>query len=581
MIEEGGVFWTPDRAKPGVALLRDGDRWLEFSDPIETRVASSLDEVVPLLEWAESAAESNWVVGHLAYDAAPALDSALVAIRSDRPLGSFSTYRLARSFKYCAQGSLYWANPRLSLDVTRGQYFDRLARVREHIAEGRTYQVNLTHRLAGTINSDAGEIFCALVEPYAPDHGALIVMEDGAILSLSPELFFQRDGQEVTCQPMKGTRPADWGDSEELASHPKDRAENLMIVDMIRNDVGRIAEPGSIKADDMFVVQVNGSVLQMTSTVRAKVTSSTLDIFRALFPCSSVVGAPKVETSRVIAELETSSRGVYCGAIGWMAPGRKAKFNVAIRTLVIEGKSAEYGVGSGIVWDSEPQSEWEECKAKTVALDPIRKSWNLLETARLVPKEGLLLAEEHRERMLASARELKRKLPADHLEAYVSLERWLADPWHRDASMLVRIQATPRGEVSALMEPYKKGPKILRASVCPWPVWSGNLLLRHKTTRRLIYERALASQPSANEVILWNERGELTEFTFGNLVLKLDGDFWTPPVSCGLLPGIQRAVELESGKIREKILTKEDLLRSEEVWHINSVRGWTAIKLIN
>ncbi len=571
MIEEGGVFWTPDRAKPGMALLRHEGRWLEFSGSIEQRKAEDLKEVLPLLEWAEAQSESRWIVGHVAFDAAPAFDPAFVVHPTEETLAEFTAYDQVKSFQLLAPSRLAHALPSLSSEVGADDYLATIQAIRAMVAEGRTYQVNFTFPLSGTLGADYADIFCGLVESFAPDYAALILGESEAILSLSPELFFERDQSYVRCKPMKGTRPIE-SSPEELEGDPKDRAENLMIVDMIRNDLGRVAVPGSVQVPRLFEVEACGTVLQMTSNVEAQVTGSTVNIFRALFPCASVVGAPKVEAMRIINETERAPRGVYCGAIGFMAPGRRARFGVAIRTLKLRGDQGTYGVGSGIVWDSEPETEYAECLQKSLALAPISNPLGLFETLLWEPEGGYRFLDEHLARLECSGAALGVGVAAAH-EALRDFASGLSEP------CVVRVECQGGGArcESRSLQPW---PPRLTAVLDIRPTYSADWRLAHKTTWRAVYDSARERAGSGNEVLLWNERGELCEFTWGNVVLRIEGELWTPPLSSGLLPGIQRAADLGAGRILVRVLTLADLARAVEIWHINSVRAWTPVDLL-
>lgn len=559
------TFWTPDRSKSGLALVRSGNTWLEFRDPIETRTATTLSEVLPLIEWAELESKTRFAVGFVSFDAAPAFDQFSVVSGSAVPLARFATYDQFEPFQYLTLGGLGFYDPSLSAELTRENYLVQIEQIKAMLHAGRTYQVNLTYRMQGEIQGDPADMFCGLCEAHIPEYGAMLVYDDLAILSMSPELFFRRDGDIVTCQPMKGTRPLD-GDPEELRGSEKDRAENLMIVDMIRNDLGRIADTGSVSVPSLFDVSEHGTVLQMTSTVEARTSASTVEIFKAMFPCASVVGAPKVETMKVISELEKSPRGVYCGAIGVMSPGHTASFNVAIRTLVIKGHEAQYGVGSGVVWDSVAAEEWEECKVKAKALEAVN-DYCLLETGLwdAVSLGSFAFSDLHRQRMLQAAGDLGFRFAQN---------MWTC-PDFGEESKIVRVLGEQDGLIRFEDRPLVEWRKPIVAALCPWPVYSKAMKLRYKTTRRGVYERARAEFPDLDEVLLWNELGEVTEFTTGSLVVELGRELYTPPTRCGLLPGIF----VRYRGIEERVITLTDLRAARAVFHANSVRGLTEVEL--
>jgi para-aminobenzoate synthetase/4-amino-4-deoxychorismate lyase len=366
-----------------------------------------------------------------------------------------------------------------------------------------------------------------------------------------------------------------------LAATEKERAENVMIVDLLRNDLGRIARPGTVRVESLFDVERHPTVLQMTSTITARLEAGVTlgGIFAALFPCGSVTGAPKVAATKQIAALEDSPRGVYCGAIGHVAPSGEATFSVAIRTAWLDRESgvAEYGVGGGITWDSTPDGEYDEVRAKAAVLtSPPAASFELLETMRLT-REGYARRERHVARVLESARYFGFCAERGDVERALDAHAARTREYPRRVRMLVASDGTIRVEDRALAgdEAAASRPVALATS----PVSSADPFLFHKTTRRAVYDRHRAEHRDASDVLLWNERSELTEFTIGNVVLRIEGADWTPPRECGLLAGCCRAELLERGEIRERVLTLEDLARAERVWLINSVRGRVEVRV--
>ena len=401
-----------------------------------------------------------------------------------------------------------------------------------------------------------------------------------ALCSASPELFFTLDGQTITGRPMKGTLKRGRTNTEDAAraawlqADPKNRAENVMIVDMIRNDLGRIAETGSVHVPELFSAERYPTLWQMTSTVRAQTRAPLSEIFTALFPCASITGAPKVSTMGIIRALETTPRRIYTGSIGFLAPGRQAHFNVAIRTLLVDRAqaSAEYGLGGGIVWDSTASGEYEEALLKAQILTRPAPSFDLFTTLCWTPSEGCFLRERHIRRLADSAFYFGFNLDVAALEAYLDqLTESFSEP------MRVRITLTRHGTLAHQAVPLpEKSATPLRVSLAPAPVNSEEVFLFHKTTRREMYP---PPAPGTDESLLYNQRGELTEFTIGNLIAELDNQLVTPPLDCGLLPGTMRAELLESGQIREKIIRIEDLPRCTQLWLVNAVRGWVRVQL--
>ncbi|HEX2781833.1 MAG TPA: chorismate-binding protein, partial [Gemmatimonadaceae bacterium] len=381
--------------------------------------------------------------------------------------------------------------------------------------------------------------------------------------------------------PMKGTaRRGRWlaeddAAAQALAESEKERAENVMIVDLLRNDLGRIARTGTVRVRDLFRVERHPTVLQMTSVVEAELAprTSLADIFAALFPCGSVTGAPKIAAMEMIARLEDAPRGAYCGALGYVAPGGDATFSVAIRTAWLDRASGvtEYGVGGGITWDSTTAAEYDEVRAKSAVLTAApAEPFELIETMRL-DAGGYARRERHLSRVLESAKYFGFAADRAGIERALDAHAAQVSERPRRVRLLVARDGAVRVEDRALDE-RSLAPRVMALAASP--VSSDDPFLFHKTTRREAYERHRAEHPDAFDVLLWNEAGELTEFTIGNVVLRLDGTDWTPSRECGLLAGCCRAELLERGEIAERRLTRSDLARAEKVWLINSLRGW-------
>ncbi|HEX8337669.1 MAG TPA: aminodeoxychorismate synthase component I [Pyrinomonadaceae bacterium] len=556
-----------------------------FTNPVEIISAHSIDEVRPALRRVErAAAEGFYAVGFVAYEAAPAFDRALAVKRppADLPLLWFGVYERPSEVgtatgEYRVSG---WTP-----SVGRAEYERNVEAVREAIARGDTYQVNYTLRLRARFGGDDFAFYERLRAAQRTRFGAYINAGRFRVLSASPELFFRRTGGRVETRPMKGTAARGrWKGEDEaaaarLTASEKERAENLMIVDLLRNDLGRVAETGTVKVEELFRVERYPTVLQMTSTVSATLREGvTLDeLFAALFPCGSVTGAPKVSTTRFIAALEDSPRGVYCGAVGFVAPGGDAAFNVAIRTVVIDSETGEavYGVGGGVTWDSTPGGEYAEALQKAELLTEDAPDFELLETMRL-DESGYRLLEEHLARLGASADYFD--VPVDLAGVREVLARHAES--HADVPRRVRLLVSADGRARVESQPLDElPPGPLRVALALTPVKKSDRFLCHKTTRRGQYEARRAELPGVFDVLLWNEGGELTEFTNGNVVLELGGERWTPPRECGLLGGTFRAALLRAGQVSERVLTKDDLARAARVWFVNGVRGWVEVSL--
>ena len=587
-------------------LLKENETWLHFSNLYRQIWADELDEVMPALRELEDLIKINgWhAAGFISYEAAPAFDKAhrtkasfrperrdaysmdglannpvlrLRSVRGDFPYLWFGLYPpphvITLPGPASAQQALTWLPT-----VDRESYNSAIEQIRSLIAEGQTYQVNYTLRLRTEFKIDAWNFFLQLAQSQN-SHAAYVDTGRYVICSASPELFFQLDGETITCRPMKGTirrgrtTLEDSEQAQTLKDSEKNRAENVMIVDMIRNDLGRIARIGSVHVPELFTVEKYSTLWQMTSTVTAKTNASLPDIFTALFPCASITGAPKVSTMRIISELETTPRRVYTGSIGYIAPNRKANFNVAIRTAVIDrvAQNAEYGVGGGIVWDSSSADEYTEALLKARVLTEQTPTFALLETMRWTPEEGFFLREKHIVRLLDSANYFEFPISKELLEPY--LNKILSQ---FTSPQRVRLLLDKNGKLNSETQPLQplEDRPPLRVCIAKEPVHSGNIFLYHKTTHREIYEAACKDFPAYDDVLLYNEHGELTEFTIGNLVVEIDGTFFTPPLSCGLLAGTFRAHILETGQVEERIIRVEELIECTKIFLVNAVRKW-------
>ncbi|MER2528323.1 MAG: aminodeoxychorismate synthase component I [Candidatus Competibacter denitrificans] len=578
---------------PGTALLRQGQSELQFSALVRVVIAMRADEVIPALQTIEAAvnAQGQYAVGFISYEAAAAYGLAVHPPLADLPLLWFGLYdRMATVADRTTGTTQPPPAPPYSVGtweaaVDETAYAAAVARIRNYLAEGDTYQVNYTFPLQACFAGDARALFNELAAGQPTDHAALIDTGRFAICSVSPELFFALDGEQLITKPMKGTAARgrtlaeDEAHSNGLRQSKKNRAENVMIVDMLRNDLGRIAQTGSVAVPRLFDIERYPTLLQMTSTVTARTQASVVDILASLFPCASITGAPKVRTMQIIHELEKHPRGIYSGAIGFIGPQRQARFNVAIRTVLIdrERQQARYGVGGGLVWDSTAGDEYAECLLKARVLTQRRPAFQLLESLLWEPDSGYFLLPAHLQRLADSAVYFNVPLDRSAIEATLS-ERALTLQTVSKIRLLVNQDGTFAVEVQPLIHPAP--PLPLRIGLARTPVDSNTIWLYHKTTQREFYQAARASRPDCDEVILWNERGELTEASLANLILDLDGEWVTPPVSSGLLAGTYRGWLLAIGQIRERILTAADLRAARGIGLINSVRRWQTAILV-
>ncbi len=571
-----------------------GGASLRFGEPVRTLVATSPAEVVPVLgEVDQACAAGWWATGFVTYDAAPAFDAAFTVPGgrargpADLPLAWFGLHRAPLEDADAAPGAVLPGPWRAGVDPEA--YGVAFEEVQDAVRRGDTYQTNLTLPLRAGWDDGAEDHarYARLLAAQGRAFGAYLDLGRHHVLSVSPELFFARRGTTVTTRPMKGTarRGRSSAEDEErlagLRASAKERAENVMITDLLRNDLGRVAVPGTVDVPALCVPERYPTVWQLTSTVTAEVPpgAGLADLFGALFPCGSVTGAPKVSTMALIGRLEPHPRGLYCGTVGVVAPGGDATFSVAIRTLVADtlARTATYGVGSGVTVDSTPAGEHDELLAKAAVLTAApRPAFDLLETLRL--EDGAWWAlEQHLHRLAGSAAYFDRPDPVgaarralDALAVTRAEGRWR-----------VRLTVDAEGRAATAAEPLAPDPdRPWRLVLAAGPVDEQDVFLAHKTTWRQVYapHREHAAAQGADDALLWNTRGEVTETTIGSVALR-DGDgWWTPPVSCGLLPGVERALGLADGRVRERVLTVAEvqraLHRGGALFFLNSVRGW-------
>ena len=473
----------------------------------------------------------------------------------------------------------------LQLSWTRDEYTDVFAKVQDYIAAGDVYQINLTLKYRFAFSGDPVALYSALRRKQRVEYGALIGASDFQVLSLSPELFFSREGKHLTSRPMKGTAPRGRTPREDarlktwLTVDEKQRAENLMIVDLLRNDLGRIAKIGSVEVTDLFTVETYRTVHQMTSGITAELRADMglKDMLKALFPCGSVTGAPKVRAIEIIRELEAYPRGVYTGAIGHIAPNGDSQFNVAIRTLYIDADGAgEMGIGSGVVSDSKADAEFEECLLKAHFLTKADAPFELIETIRWERGLGFHLLERHLVRLQSSAAHFG--YPYDRGKVLGALS---AEVEKLDADVhMVRLLLAEDGTITVTSSQIELPSRdtVWRFAISDQRVDEKDPLFFHKTTRRQFYDREVERQKAAtgcDEVVFLNRKGELTEGSRTNLFLEIDGRLFTPALTCGLLPGTLREelIDLPRAAASEAVLTLADLRRADRIYLGNSVRG--------
>ena len=573
--------------------LRLRGRW---GAPARVLVAHHIDEVKPVLEAVHAAAEAgHWCVGHVRYEAAPAFDAALQVHAADGPLVWFEVHDGAPSAWPSAQAAGHAEARATWLPTLARPDFDAaIARIHQAIGDGELYQVNYTAPWMGTVTGEGAALFDALLRAQPGGYAACFTAGDEQVLSVSPELFFDWQasaaGGSILARPMKGTAargatPAlDAAAAERLRASPKERAENVMIVDLLRNDLSRIAEPHTVRVPELFHTQALPTVWQMTSDVQARTRSGLRlpDVFAALFPCGSVTGAPKVRAMQLIRELERQPRGIYCGAIGVVRPdgrgGIAATFNVPIRTVVMRGTQARCSIGSGITASAAAGAEWQEWLHKQAFLARASEPFEVLETLALV--DGVYRHQaEHLARMAEAAQHFG--YPWQPAAVHACLQALAAQhgsgPWR--VRLLLDRFGQPRAEAFALQPTAT--PVRLQLATRPLAEAHGEWV-RFKTTRRAHYA-AFAPAPGSGifDTVLFNAEGEITESTFGNLAMQMDDGRWlTPPLACGLLPGVGRAVALREGRVQEGVVRVQDLHRVRRWAFINSLRGWLDAELV-
>ncbi len=592
---------TGDQSEPGLQIFAAGwtgsDRGFRLRDPIDTLFADSADDAGRVLLEASARAMSGAVVaGWLAYEAAPAFDPAFHVHPSPGPYAWFAVYDADAPEQLDAAkppGRFRVAAPRFSL--TAHAYRAAFTRIQEAIYEGDVYQINFTAPLSFDVDGSPLDLWRALMARQPVPFGAYIDSGDLQILSCSPELFFRRKDDAVITRPMKGTVRRGSNEAEDdaleawLVSDPKSRAENLMIVDLLRNDLSRCCMPGTVRVPELFAAERYSTVIQMTSEVHGRLCerTSTADIFAALFPCGSVTGAPKIEAMRLIRDLEAHARGVYCGAVGFMH-GPDAVFNVGIRTAIIRGRRGVLGIGSGLVADSEAEAEYDECLLKARFLTDLadrsapavvahrrKDSPALIETMRA--ESGVIaLLELHAERLRNSALELGYCF--DEAAWRRAVEAVI--PPHEPQK--VRSLLRSDGELDVTAESLSLQNDDWRVMLSDHRINEDDVYRRHKTTNRHLYdtEWRRATESGYDEVLFLNRRGECAEGSRTNLILRRGDEWLTPPVGSGALPGVFRRHMVQSRGVLEAHLRPEDFETADEVYLCNAVRGLIRAQIV-
>lgn len=584
-------------AEAGTVLLVDaiGSRGaLLFQQPRAIIVCDRLDGVAGALAEVEAAAQGGaHLAGLVAYEAGFAFEPKLAADTLPSPTVPLVWFGIYDSARRLSPGEVseFLGNgcgtcpsvTDLTFDTSREAYEAAFAAVQRHLAAGDIYQANLTLRARFRFAGDPAALFCRLLARQPVGHAALLNLGHLSVLSLSPELFLERVGPTIRARPMKGTAPRgrtrreDLRAIRELARDPKSQAENVMIVDLMRNDLSRICAPGSVRVPDLFAVETYRTLHQMTSTVEGRLESGAgvAEAFRRLFPCGSITGAPKLRAMEILRDLEKNPRGIYCGAIGHVAPGGDFRFNVAIRTVLIDADSrGEAGTGSGIVFDSGVGPEYDESLLKLRFLTDTTPPFALIETLAWTPDAGYLLLGRHLDRLAESARHLGLPCNLAAVEAALASRAAAFSGPRR-----VRLELSQDGRFDLTDAALEPPPAEWRVVLVETPTDPADPLLYHKTTRRDLYDgvrRELSAATGCDEVLFTNRYGFVTEGSFTTLFVERDGTLLTPALDHGLLPGTLRAALLETGRAREADLRPGDL-EGARIYLGNSVRGLVSI----
>ena len=552
-----------------------GERYT-FTQPIKELKTRDLAEVADLLAQVESYQEQGYyVVGYVSYEAAPAFEEKL-AVHKAPLLAEYLLYFTVHDRVETSPIPLTYEEvdlPSNWYELTSAEDYEKaISQIHHHLRQGDTYQVNYTVQLKQDLSANPFAIYNRMVVEQEAGYNAYVEHDEMAVISMSPELFFEQNDRELTTRPMKGTTKRGLTDDEDLKEaawleqDPKNRSENMMIVDLLRNDMNRISEVGSEHVERLCQVEQYSTVWQMTSTIKSQLREDgdLVAIFRSLFPCGSITGAPKIATMGIIKDLEPQPRGVYCGTIGLLLPNGRRIFNVAIRTIQLYQGKAVYGVGGGITWDSTWESEYREVHQKAAVLYRKQARFKLITTGKINQK-NLLFEEQHLERLEKASRYFSYPFDAEDLRQKIEEECQACDV-NQDYRLRIILSKSGEMELSRqILTPLS--PIFCQAKLCLQKADLQQAFTYFKTTHRP--HLSLGKQ----EIIYHNAAGELLETSIGNLVLKIAGKLYTPPISLGVLPGIYRQHLLERGQVEEKVLTVADLNQAETIYGCNAVRG--------
>jgi para-aminobenzoate synthetase / 4-amino-4-deoxychorismate lyase len=579
-------------------LDRDNRYSYLFTKPIEVISCWRLDEVKPSLNKIEKMLDNGFfAAGFLSYEAGFAFEPIFSQVKDyDFPLLWFGIFEKPLRFdhKYIEfqenSPSKEYSIEGIDADISEKEYTDSVKNVKRYIEKGHTYQVNRTFKLKFSFKGCPQKIYLGLKNKQSVSYSSLIRFGEHCILSYSPELFFRKKENQIQVKPMKGTiergllAKEDTKNANILCNCQKNKSENIMIVDLLRNDVGRIAVPGTVKTTKFFEVEKYESLFQMTSTVKASLRQdvSLFDLFKAVFPSGSVTGAPKIRTMQIIDEIENSPRRIYTGAIGFITPKKDSVFNVAIRTLILNSDNCkgEMGIGSGIVYDSEPKKEYEECLLKAKFLTEKYREFKLIETMVWEPANGYALMELHMQRLLESADYFNYKYSRNDIIKHL---KKISKGFNSQQKYRVRLLLDKNGNMETSCSSIDMDSALDAITISSRRTDSSDKWLYHKTTNRRIYDSEHSKYRKLGffDIIFQNEKGQITEGAISNIFIEKAGIYYTPPIECGVLKGVYRSYLLNQKKlkVKEKIIYLKDLLKADNIIMTNAVRGIVKVRL--
>jgi len=560
-----------------------------FENPVEIITAITEDDIQPAFEAIETHRKNgHYLAGYFSYELGYLLEPSLRENykESSAPLLQIGVFEGPPNL--APADKLYTSKPvslALSPKWSQQDYTERFETVKNYIEQGHVYQINLTFPMIGQTPHTASDLYAGLRRAQPGRYGGIVNLSDEQIISFSPELFFQKTNRKLRMRPMKGTRPrlsdaaSDEASVKDMQAEPKSMAENLMIVDLLRNDLSRLCEPGSVKVPELFSLETYPTLHQMTSQVEGVMSKDTSwqDIFKGLFPCGSVTGAPKIRAMELISELENAPRGPYCGAIGYITPDNEACFNVAIRTLRLNEGDVRYDVGSGVVLDSIAEDEYNECLLKADILKP--KTGLVFETLRWSPDNGYIRKDAHIARLLKAARAYRVKLDKQTVEDILKKNTPQAHIAQR-----IRLALNKAGEISFTASPLAPLSDIpLKLGISRYPLNKASQQTKHKVEQRDFYdgERArLKALHGIDEVIFLDEKERLCEGSFTSVFVEFEKGLFTPSLS-GILPGVLRAEMVTSGAAKQKRIQLSELEDATAIYVGNSLRGLMCAELIS